>query len=306
MGDRLRRLSRQFLKILFQAALPGIIIYGMLLGSFVLRGTPHDVEFSPLIYLRLLLVCYATALVAATILEFYNLRGAILRTDGMLIGNHFGSFSKRDRLFCDALEFYAKDSYRSALDLLLQVQEYPMNAEEEGVLSFYIGRCYQGLSCPSNAIGYYEKARENGFSRPYSMLFAARSHAECGNFNAAYQLFTDLLEHDPPKDFYFLYTDIGYLFIRQKKPDEAAKWFERSIAERQNFAFALSGMAIVSLQRGEFKAANDYHYKALVNHLKDPSSFRRYFEETKRLMLNEHPEWDAKQAAAPETSESPV
>ena len=64
-------------------------------------------------------------------------------------------------------------------------------------------------------------------------------------------------------------------------------------------------MAIASLQKGDFKAAQDFHYKALVNRLDNPSQFRRYYEDTKRLMLEEHPEWNEKTGAAPaETQEN--
>ena len=166
-----------------------------------------------------------------------------------------------------------------------------MTEEEQAVLSFYIGRCYQLLGCPSNAVPFYEKACRGGFPQEYAKLFQARSYADGGDYDRSYEVFCDLLEHNPPKDFYFLYTDIGFLFIRQRKPDEAIKWFTEAMDRHQNYAFALSGMAIASLQKGDFTAARDYRYKALINQLKDPSAFRSYFDETKSLMLEEHPEW---------------
>jgi hypothetical protein len=62
-------------------------------------------------------------------------------------------------------------------------------------------------------------------------------------------------------------------------------------------------MAIASLQKGDFPAAQDYHYKALINRLEDPTSFRKYYEETKNLMLEQHPEWSPKTGAMPEKPE---
>ena len=277
MGDRFRKYTKQLLKLSFQAALPCLIIYGILIGSFVLRGTPHNIEFSPLVYLRLLLVCYLTAFVTNCVLNFRTMIHAVLRTDEHLIGKNFGGFRKQDKLFCEAMEAYAEKRTRTALERFLAVQDYTLSPSEQGVLSFYIGRCYQILGCPSNACPYYRKARENGFSEPFATLFEARSCSEGGDFSRSLELFQSLLENDPPKEFYFLYTDIGYLYIRQKKPDEAEKWFQQSIEKQQNYAFALGGMAIAMLQKGEFAAAQDYHYKALVNHLDDASSFRRYF-----------------------------
>lgn len=303
MGGRIRKYIRQLLRIAVVSGFPGIIIFVILLASFVLRGTPHNVEFSPAVYLRLLGLCYASAFIATSVLEYRSLIHAATKADAHLIGKAFGGFRKQDKLFCDAMDLYAKDRIREALELYLQVQDYPLSDAETGVLSFYIGRCYQLLSCPSNAIPFYEKALNNGFSEPFAQLFKARSYADGGNFDESYRLFCDILEHDPPKEFYFLYTDIGFLYIRQKQPEQAEKWFQKSIAEMKNYAFALSGMAIASLQKGDFKAAQDFHYKALVNRLDNPSQFRRYYEDTKRLMLEEHPEWNEKTGAAPAESQ---
>ena len=298
MGDRLRKYTKQLLKIAFQAAMPALLIYGILIGSFVVRGTPHDAEFAPLVYLRLLLVCYLTAFITTCVLNFKSMIHASLRADEHLIGNCFGGFRKQDKLFCEGMEAYAANRTRSALELFLSVQEFDLTPKELGVLSFYIGRCYQILGCPANACPFYRKARENGFSAPFSILFEARSCSEGGDFDRSLTLFRSLLDNDPPKEFYFLYTDIGYLYIRQKKPEEAEKWFQISIEKKQNYAFALGGMAIVMLQKGDFTAAQDYHYKALVNHLEDASSFRRYYQETKKLMLEAHPDWSERTGAA--------
>lgn len=299
MGDRLRKYTKQLLKIAFQAAMPGLIIYTILIGSFVLRGTPNDAVFTPRIYLRLLLSCYLTAFVTTCVVNYRAMIHSSLRTDAHLIGKAFGGFRKQDKLFCEGMDAYAANRPRMALELFLEVQKFELTPQETGVLSFYIGRCYQLLGCPSNAAGFYRTARENGFSEPFSLLFEARSCSESGDFDHSLELFQTLLDNDPPKEFYFLYTDIGYLFIRQKKPDEAEKWFRLSMEKQQNYAFALSGMAIVSLQRGDFSTAQDYHYKALVNRLEDASSFRKYYQDTKQLMLEAHPEWSEKTGAMP-------
>lgn len=306
MGDRLRKYVRQLLRVALHAAMPALIIFAILLGSFVLRGTPHNIDFPPLIYLRLLIICYATAFVTTCVLDARALVHAAERPDAHLIGKNFGGFRAVDKRFSEGLEAYAGNHIRQALDIFLDVQaDFTLTAEEQGVLSFYLGRCYQILHCPSNAVTYYRKARDNGFSAPFSTLFEARSCAESGDFENAFTLFQQLIENDPPKEFYFLYTDVGYLFLKQKKPDTAIEWFEKSITLKQNYAFALSGMAIASLQKGDFPAAQDYHYKALINRLEDPISFRKYYEETKNLMLEQHPEWSPKTGAKPETPAKP-
>lgn len=302
MGDRLRKYTKQLGKLSIKAGLPGMLIYAGLIGSFVIRGTPQQKEYQPIIYLRLLLACYLIAFLITCVLHYQEMIHAILRTDEQLIGKNFGGFRKQDKLFCSGLEAYSADHPREALEYFLAVQnDYKLTESESGVLSFYLGRCYQMLDCPSNAITYYQTARTKGFSETFAKLFEARSCAECGDFANSLALFEDLLEHDPPKEFFFLYTDIGYLFIKQKQPEQAEEWFQKSIDLKQNYAFALGGMAIAALQKGEFADAQDYHYKALVNHLDNAIGFRKYFDETKRLMLEAHPEWSEKTGAHPDT-----
>ncbi len=302
MGDRLRRLTARVLNIAVKAAMPGIIIYSGLLISFVLRGTPGNAQFSPSMHLKLVLVSYLTALFATLVMEYKALQRAAVRVDEELIGNTFGGFRKPDKLFCAGMDCYMRDESRQALEQFLEVQKYELTEQETGVLSFYIGRCYQILGCPANAVPYYETAIRSGFPRHFAKLFQARSYSEGGDFERSFEAFQDLLDHDPPPEFYFLYTDIGYLFIKQKKPEQAIEWFQRSIEKRQNYAFALSGMAIASLQLGDFAAAKDYRYKALINQLSEPRQFRSYYNETKALMLDEHPEWaeQEQQTAKPE------
>lgn len=302
MGDRLRKYTKQLWKLAVQAGLPSLLIYGILLGSFVLRGTPQNGDIQPIIYLRLLIVCYLIVFVVTCVLHYKDMIHAILRADEHLIGKNFGGFRKQDKLFCTGMEAYAADRPREALEYFLAVQnDFELTEAESGVLAFYLGRCYQMLDCPANAVSYYQSARAKGFSEPFAKLFEARSYAECGDFANSLAHFQDLLANDPPAEFYFLYTDIGYLYIKQNQPEQAEEWFRKSIEQKQNYAFALGGMAIAALQKGNFAEAQDYHYKALINHLENAVGFRKYYEETKRLMLDAHPEWSEKIGAHPET-----
>ena len=305
MGNWLRKYAAQLGKVAEKAAFWALLIDGVLIAGFVKRGAPESAELNPLYYLELLLLCYGACFIATCVIEHRSLVRAAVRLDSELIGNVFGGLRKQDRLFSDGLEAYSKERARTALEHFLAVREYDLTDAETGVLSFYIGRCYQMLRCPSNAVSYFETAREKGFSAHYATLFEARSYAEGGDYERSLRLFQDLLENNPPEDFYFLYTDIGFLFIRQRKPDEAVEWFQQSIAKKQNYAFALSGMAIAALQKGDFITAQDYHYKALVNHLDEPAAFRKYFEETKRLMLELHPDWSEKTGAASDEQANP-
>ena len=297
MGSMLRKYTAQLGRVAVTAAFPALVIFAVIAGIFAFRGTPNGADLPPAYYLRLLLLIYAAAFIANCFLSRQSLINAATRPDHALIGDAFGGLRRQDKLFSDGLDAYTKERARTALEYFLAVRDFELSDRELGVLSFYIGRCYQMLHCPSNAIGYFETAREKGFSEHYAKLFEARSFADGGDYTRSFELFSELLDNDPPDDFYFLYTDIGFLFIRQKQPDAAVKWFEKSIEKKQNYAFALSGMAIASLQKGDFPAAQDYHYKALVNHLDEPAAFRKYYEETRRLMLEMHPDWSEKTGA---------
>ena len=145
MGDRFRRLGSRLLKIIYKAAMPGILIYTVLLLSFVIQGTPQNIVFPPRTYLSLLIECYLTALAVTLVLEFRELQRAAVRVDQELIGDAFGGWRKSDKLFCAALDSYMRDESRAALEQFLAVREYPLTDKENGVLSFYIGRCYQLL-----------------------------------------------------------------------------------------------------------------------------------------------------------------
>ncbi|MCQ2418017.1 MAG: tetratricopeptide repeat protein [Oscillospiraceae bacterium] len=298
MGGSFRRYTKQLGKIAVLSGFPCTILF-LILMAVLTAVQKEETVFSPLLALRFLAVCYAAGFFLTCVVKYQSLIHAAIRPDAHLIQKNFNGLRMQDRMFCDGMDQYAQNHPRQALDYFLEVQKMELTASESGVLSFYIGRCYQLLNCPSHAISYYQKAGENGFSKPFAQLFEARSQAESGCFEESYRLFCDILEHDPPKEFYFLYTDIGYLFVKQKMPDQAEEWFQRSIQEKQNYAFALSGMAIVSLQRGQFKAAQDYHYRALVNKLENPTAFLHYYEDTKTLMLNAHPEWDSQTGCVP-------
>ena len=95
MGDRLRKYTKQLGKLAFRASFPALLIYGVLIGSFVVRGTPHNDTIMPLMYLRLLAACYLTAFIVTCVLHYKEMIHAVLRSDEQLIGNNFGASANR-------------------------------------------------------------------------------------------------------------------------------------------------------------------------------------------------------------------
>lgn len=293
MGDRLRKQGRRLLAAAWDAALPALVIFVTVLLSLQVRGILEENRIPLRTAVILLLLCYLTAYPIMLILHGDSY-GTAQRVDASLIGNAFGSFSKRDKSFCKGLEYYAAASPHMALEHFLDVRDhYTLTEREKGICAFYIGRCYQLISCPSNAISNYREAYEKGFPEAESLLFLARSYCESGAFDESYDVYMDMLDRDLPAEFGYVYTDLGFLFLKQNQPEEAIPWFQKSIAKQMNFPYALGGLSVAMLQQGKFRKAKQYLTLAVTNRMPQARLFRQYFSEVQQSLLNEHPDWDA-------------
>ena len=311
MGDKVRRLLSQLLETAMHASLPALAI--ALLFYLVLSrvGMPSQVlpERAPAFFFGLLLLIFAVTFAVTCFYERNKLMHAFSRTDADLIGDAFGGFGAKDRLFCRAMRECAEGDPKTALEHFLTVAEdYPLNDTEKGVCAFYAGRCYQLTGAASNAAYQFRRAREHGFSEPHSLLFEARSCVKSGDFDRAYALYMMLLDMECPADFDCLYADLGFLFIRQKQPKEAAEWFRRSIDAGKCYAFALSGMSIAALLAGQYDRALEFRTRALLNHVDEPEQFKAFFDSMRAETALLHPEWNLQPAPAdvPVPEEAPA
>ncbi len=305
MWDRIRRLLSQLKAAASFALLPAAALDIIWLTLCALHGgQPLLLHGSnpALCYLIGFLVIYLAVLTVTALLRRHRLMRAFSRLDAELIGKAFGGFSRRDRLFSRAIGCCAANDWQTALDILLQVADFEMTREETGVCAFYTGRCYQLLNEPQTAAYHFQRARENGFSTAHALLFEARSCEKAGNFDRAFTLFIQLLELPAPESFDFLYTDIGFVFIRQNDPRQAAEWFRKSIEKGQCFAYALSGMAMAALLSGHYRRAMQFRTQALLNQVDNPEQFQVMFDTTRDALMAQHPDWDW---SVPETPPEP-
>lgn len=302
MGDRLRRQGHRLLAAAYDAGLPALLMYAVILLFLILRGFSFAQGISLRFFLRLLLLCYITAYAVTLTLNNRRYKNPE-RVDESLIGNAFGSFSRRDRLFCRGMEAYSMAKPRIALEYYQTVyREFDLNDREKGICAFYLARCYQMLRCPSNACGYYKEALSHGFAEAETKIFLARSYCDNGDFDESREIYMELMEQKLPEAEQYVCTDLGYLYLKQYQPETAVSWFQKAMAKSENYPYALGGMAIALLQLGKFRKARTMATLAVTNRMPDPMNFRQYFSEVEQAVLAEHPDWDAAEGCVrPET-----
>ena len=294
MVDRFARLIRQLLAAALLASPPAVVIDLLGLLIFSAKGLPERVregrEASFL--LALFLLVYAVCFGVVCFILRRQLVHAFSRIDEKLIGDSFGGFSARDRLFCRAMQECAAGEVRQALDHFLAVQDYELNERETGVLAFYIGRCYQLLKTPSNAAYHFQRARKYGFSKLYALMFEAKCCEQSADYDRAFSLYEELLTMELPHDFDHIYADIGFLFIRQERPRDAAHWFRQSLEKGKAVPYALSGLSIAALLSGQYQQAQTLRMRALINGVDAPEEYKAVYDRTLAECQAQHPDWD--------------
>ena len=118
MVDRFARLIRQLLAAALLASPPAVVINLGGLMLFASKGLParvregHEASFLLAMFLLIYAVCFA---VVCFILR-RQLVHAFSRIDSELVGDNFGGFGRRDRLFCHAMQECAVGEVRQALE----------------------------------------------------------------------------------------------------------------------------------------------------------------------------------------------
>ena len=157
-------------------------------------------------------------------------------------------------------------------------EKYNLSDSEKGVLYFYIARCYHIIEYYTNAINYYEKAEKAGFNHHSLMLFEANCNGSMGDTETALNMYQKYLN---PDDEYFIYikTHIGKMYLENRNPEEALKWFLESVEERKNYAVALGGCSLAYLMLGDNEKSKKYYQYAIINHMDDIEGFKAYYRE---------------------------
>ena len=205
--------------------------------------------------------------------------GSIHKIDADIIGNNFIGFGKKSRDFRKAVEDFFNDNFPKAVDELKDIEEkYNLSDSENGVLCFYMARCYDIMSYYPNALNYYEKTEKSGFSDESIILFKANCIGASGDTEQALSIYKDILNSDNKYSIY-VRTYIGKMYLENRQPEEALKWYLESVEKHENYAMALGGCSIAYLMLGDDENSKKYYQYAIINNMSDLEGFKAYYKE---------------------------
>lgn len=216
--------------------------------------------------------------IISTVFVLYK-SGSIHRIDADIIGNNFIGFGKKSRNFRKAVEDFCNDDFPKSIDELKDIEEkYNLSDSENGVLCFYMARCYDIMSYYPNALNYYEKAEKSGFSDESIILFKANCIGASGDTEQALSIYNDILNSDNKYSIY-VRTYIGKMYLENRQPEKALKWYLEAVEKRENYAMALGGCSLAYLMLGNKEESQKYYQYAIINNMSDLEGFKAYYKE---------------------------
>lgn len=216
--------------------------------------------------------------IISTVFVLYK-SGSIHKIDADIIGNNFIGFGKKSRNFRKAVEDFCNDDFPKAIDELKDIEEkYNLSDSENGVLCFYMARCYDIMSYYPNALNYYEKAEKSGFSDESIILFKANCIGASGDTEQALSIYNDILNSDNRYSIY-VRTYIGKMYLENRQPEKALKWYLEAVEKRENYAMALGGCSLAYLMLGNNEESRKYYQYAIINNMSDLEGFKAYYKE---------------------------
>lgn len=216
--------------------------------------------------------------IISTVFVLYK-SGSIHKIDADIIGNNFIGFGKKSRNFRKAVEDFCNDDFPKAINELKDIEEkYNLSDSENGVLCFYVARCYDIMSYYPNALNYYEKAEKFGFSDESIILFKANCIGASGDTEQALSIYNDILNSDNRYSIY-VRTYIGKMYLENRQPEKALKWYLEAVEKRENYAMALGGCSLAYLMLGNNEESRKYYQYAIINNMSDLEGFKAYYKE---------------------------
>ena len=252
----------------------------------VFSGT-DSISFKPLI--MWMLMFFVSAWFALFLHESVKYAGAVFhRYDEDIIGNAFTGMNRKSSLFELGMEMFHQRYFGDALEVFTQIDgdDFTKTPEEQGVLSFYKGRCYDFMNWNPNAVNCYENAEKFGFDIPELPIFLARCYAKTGNTAKALELFRSLMDSDKKYSDH-MRVEIGRMYIKLNDGKTALKWFNEAIDRRESYANALGGAAIAHTLLRHFDKGEEFYRMALLNNIDDPSGYTGYYKEIQAAVLLE-------------------
>ncbi|HBB71416.1 MAG TPA: hypothetical protein DCZ71_02280 [Ruminococcus sp.] len=201
--------------------------------------------------------------------------------DPEIIGDCFVGYSKKCRLFSESLSDLFNHRVNFALNGFKTLEsDYADKTDqrEKGVLSFYIGRCYDVMHYFPNASRYYGIAENYGFSDSVLPLLKARCFAAMGDTDDALRIYTAILEDGDSPFRPIVRTDIGNMYLRKNDGKTALKWYSEAIELHENYAEAMGGAAIALTLQHRYSEAEEHYRSALLNHVSDPVGYTSYYK----------------------------
>ena len=220
------------------------------------------------------------------------------RYDEDIIGGAFTGLDRRSRIFERGVAEFHHGGFKEALEIFTELDSCGLvkSGEDQGVLSFYRGRCYHIMGIFPNAVIQYDKAKDNGFFIPEPPVFIARCCTEAGDTSRALKIYTDMLDTDQ------VYScrarcEIGNIYLKLNDGRNALKWFEEAIERRESYAESLGGAAVAYNLLRDFTKGEEYYRLAMLNHVDDPMGFANYYKEVQAaVMLETHYRGDLAEA----------
>ncbi len=165
--------------------------------------------------------------------------------------------------------------FNTSLDKMEEISEKELTDNQRAVLSFYMGRCYQMMGYPANAVRHFEACLELGMCLNDVYLLAARCLAQNGRFDDAIAYYNVLIERE--SYFEFIYTDIGLAYLKKGDGEKAFEYFRKSVDEGMNYSFALGGCSLACLQMKKLEESNDYFKEAVRCSMEDVNGFKVFY-----------------------------
>lgn len=217
--------------------------------------------------------------------------------DDLASGKSFCNYKKCSRLFRKGVDSLNSAKFNDALQFFQQVESMKTSDDEKAVLFYYLGRCYHLMGYPTNAIKYYSMAINNNFRFTDAYYNAARCCVMNSMYVEAEEYYSRMHSANPDADYY--YTEIGMMYIKQEKAEQALEMFQFSIDNHMNYAFAVGGASIAMLLLKNFDESKKLFIKAIINNIYDPEGFKQYYSKVAEAVG-----FDISQISSDESSDS--
>lgn len=268
-------------------ALQSVMMFILLAFSYFYFG--GEVRYSEVLVAMFLFLALTWSLCFFEQLFRYG-KNIFHRYDEDMIGEAFADLSRTAAIFEEGLECFNKGEFGKALAIFTELDDASVKktVKEQGVLSFYRGRCYHILGMYPNAIICYDKASEHGFSMDALPLFTAVCCAKNGDQSRAMKIYSSLLGTDH-KYAGIVRTEIGHMYLEMNDGENALKWFMEAVERHENYAEALGGAAVAMTLLHRVREGEKYYRAALLNCIEGSENFTRYYKEVQAaVMLESH------------------